>query len=226
MAFFGMLTLLGAIVGLIMAIYFGFKKDPKWKKCLIGGISSFVLMIVLVAVDSSPKNSANNHETKPVQTSQSQQPAPTAAQVPDKEPTMKVTYQEFTNIYNKEIKQRLGDKSILGAEKPVRDDTVMHDIPFGNGSNIILNFNPANKNVKVVTFTIQGESGTKFDRKSLRAWTASIISATSPGISNDDIIAIRGSILGNTPIIKNGIYYMAQYTEKGAPFFQIIARAQ
>ena len=186
-------------------------------------------IVIIIAISAITNFFSNDSPKKPLQPQQSvQQPTVSPSSQPAQQPTatMKVTVPQFIDIYNKEIKQRHGDKTSLGKGNPVPPGTVIYEIPEGKGSAAIINTNPADGKVTTVTFTIQGNSGEKFDQKSLRAWTASLISATSPGISNDDIIEIRGKILGDSPITMHGIYYMAQYTEKGAPFFQIIARAQ
>lgn len=178
-----------------------------------------MLMLVLVAIITLGCGSGNKPENKPAA---SPPPQPAQKQVV----TMNATVPQFVEIYNKEIKQRLSDKSVLGTEKPVRDGVVMYDVPDGKGSHLILNYNPADKKLTTVTFTVQGESGGNFESKTMQAWATAIISATAPGASNDNISEIRGKLLNDNPVTKNGIYYMSQYTEKGSPFFQIIARAQ
>ena len=53
-----------------------------------------------------------------------------------------------------------------------------------------------------------------------------LITSISLGISNDDIIDIRGKILSNTSVTKDGIFYMAQHEEKGAPFSSCCSKEQ
>ncbi|CVK18431.1 hypothetical protein [Sporomusa sphaeroides] len=178
-----------------------------------------MLMLVLLAIITLGCGSSNKPENKPAASPPPQNQHQSIT-------TMKATTSQFIEIYNKEIKQRLSDKSVLGTEKPVRDGVVMYDIPDGKGSHLILNYNPADKKLTTVTFTVQGESGKKFESNTMQAWATAVISATAPGVSNDNVLEIRGKLLNDNPVIKNGIYYMSQYTEKGAPFFQIIARAQ
>ena len=180
-------------------------------------------MLILVLVSAIVLGCGDNKpETKPATT-----PPPQAAQQQVQvKATMNATVLQFIDVYNKEVKQRYSDKSVLGKEKPIQSGTVMYDIPDGKGSNLVLNYNPSDNKITAVTFTVQGEPGQKFDRKALNAWAAAVICATSPSISNDDVSEIRGKLLNETPTIKNGISYMGQNTEKGSPFFQIIARAK
>ncbi len=182
-------------------------------------IKASILLLAFLAVVTLGCG-GNKQENKPAAS-----PPPQPAQQQETV-TMNATVSQFIDIYNKEVKRRYSEKSILGTEKPIRPGTTMYDVPDGKGSHLVINFNPSNNKITSVTFTVQGDTGEKFDRKALNAWSAAIISATIPGVSNEAITEIRGKLLAETPVTKNNIYYLSQNMEKGSPFFQIIARAQ
>ncbi|MBU2701709.1 hypothetical protein Ga0466249_002828 [Sporomusaceae bacterium BoRhaA] len=226
-----LLSIICLIVGVIRPSYvirWGNPEKRGRKKVLATYLSLIIISFIAIGMTTDTKKIA----TKEQQINQQQSPAQTTSTPapPQQQPsaTMKVTIPQFIEIYNKEIKQRHGDKSVINinTEKPMRPGVTTYDIPDGKDSNVVINCDPTSGQITEVSFTVQGNSGEKFDRKSLRAWTAAVISATSPGISNDDIIEIRGKILDNTTVTKNGVFYMAQYAEKGSSFFQIIVRAK
>lgn len=141
--------------------------------------------------------------------------------------TMQVTVSQFIEAYNKEIGKRLSEKSKISDEaKPIRPGTVLFKVPEAKDSFVIFTFNESDSKIKDVTFTIQGNNDEKFSLKARQSWTSAIILAASPSISGQDLTDIRDKLITNTVVTKNGMQYVPQYSEKGAPFFQIIVRAK
>lgn len=64
-ALFGAISIVAAIIGFIGAVIFAFKRNPIWKKWMLGGFGCFALLIFLVVIDSPSKKT--EPETKPAQ---------------------------------------------------------------------------------------------------------------------------------------------------------------
>ena len=220
---FSFILLITGLIKPSLVIRWGAKEKRGRKQVVIIYNSLLLFSMLMVGGMSNNKPVPAPTQTQMKSTAQPLSPGQSSVK-PAPAATLPATVNQFVETYNKEIKQRYGEKSVLGPEKPMRAGVAMYDIPDGKASILTLSYQPSDKKLTNVTFVVQGEPGEKFEVKTRRAWIASIISAISPGISNDDIIEIRAKLMDNTPVTKNGIFYMIQYEEKGAPFFNLIAR--
>lgn len=152
--------------------------------------------------------------------------APAKAVSQQSEKFMSVTVSQFVEKYNSEISRRHGAQYVLSDGSSVKPTAMVYSVPEGSSSTMSISHNQSDNKVSEVILVIQGSQGDKFDQKTRKAWVTSSIIAANPTLDYDTVVNIRSTLLSGKVVNQNGIFYMADYSEKGAPFFQLLIRAE